>query len=242
MKLQENIDSYIEVMKEIQSSINDLQGEKFLVNHKKTLLLSLVETISKGTYGDIHRNNFDRFQNFIMEFCEWKEANKVSLQQLALLLDNTQDHEYQRLKKHVSMKIQKYPIASAVPFKYDSTLEEIKAVMPKGITAINGVDINSFTHVNLLWKYRNSLVHEARSLGGTELFDHVDFPHYTHYTMLERDGKWEVWKITYPIQFFNDLIEKALVNVREKLVEIKRNPRSNYDFGELWIKPRNRRG
>ncbi|WP_066415263.1 hypothetical protein [Sutcliffiella cohnii] len=236
MGLKEGIDSYIQAMKDIQKSINQLQGERFLKNHQKTLLFSLLETISNGVYGDRYRN-VDRFKRFIMEFCEWKDSNRVSLQQLFLVFKEGQpSQEFRNLKIHVLNGIQEYPSSSAAPFSCDSTVEEIKELMPRGVTTINGVDIYSLTHVNLLWKYRNSLVHEARSIGSTELFDHVDFPHYVHFTILEKDGEWDVWKISYPIQFFNNLIDKALVNVREKLVEIEHDPRSNYDFGELWVK------
>ncbi|WP_202081591.1 hypothetical protein [Caldalkalibacillus salinus] len=236
MKLLEDIDSYIQAMKEIQDSINQLQGEKFLKNHQKTLLFSLLETISNGVYGDKYRNT-DRFKKFILEFCEWEDAERVSLQQLFLVFKEGQpSQEFRNLKIHVLNGIQEYPPASPAPFSCDSTVEEIKALMPKGVTTINGVDIHNLTHVNLLWKYRNSLVHEARSIGSQELFDHTDYPHYVHFTMLEKDGQWEVWKISYPVQFFNNLIEKALVNVREKLIEIEHDPRSNYDFGELWVK------
>ena len=113
--------------------------------------------------------------------------------------------------------------------------------MPKGGTTINGVDIYSITHVNLLWKYRNSLVHEARSIGSIEAFDFVEYPHYVHFTMLEKDRDWEVWIISYPIQFFNNLVETALVNVRERLIETEQDPRGNYDFDQLWIKPRKKK-
>lgn len=89
-----------------------------------------------------------------------------------------------------------------------------------------------------MWKYRNSLVHEARSIGSTELFDHTDYPHYVHFTMLEKDGEWEVWKISYPVKFFNNLVVRALENVREHCMEKEFDPRQNYDFGELWIKPK----
>lgn len=235
MSLIEDIDSYIGAMKEIQDSINQLNGKRFLKNHQKTLLFSLLETISNGVFGNRYRNA-DRFNNFIMEFCEWEDAKRVSLQQLALVLEKTKENEFQSLKEHVSKGIDQYPSASAVPFSFDSTLEQIKELMPNNKTTIMGVDINNLTHVKLLWKYRNSLVHEARSIGSMELFDHDDFPHYVHFTMLEKDGEWEVWKISYPINFFNNLIERAMVNVREKLIEIEHDPRSNYDFGELWVK------
>jgi hypothetical protein len=146
--------------------------------------------------------------------------------------------EFKRLKEHVLYNLSQYPMASPVPFSYDSSVEEIRKFMPKGETVINGVDIYSLTHINLLWKYRNDLVNEARSNGSNELFDFVDYPHYVHFTKLERDGEWEVWIICYPINFFNNLVEKALASLRLHLIENEQNPRENYDFDELWFKPK----
>ncbi|MDZ5712794.1 hypothetical protein [Jeotgalibacillus haloalkalitolerans] len=236
MNLIEDIDSYINAMREIQDSINQLQGERLLKNHQKTLLFSLLETISNGVYGDRYRNA-DRFKKFILEFCEWEEAERVSLQQLFLVFkEGKPSQEFRDLKIHVLNGLQDYPPASPVPFSCDSTLEEIKALMPNNETTINGVDIHNLTHVNLLWKYRNALVHEARSKGAMELFDGTDYPHYVHFTKMGKNGEWEVWKISYPIKFFNSLIDKALVNVRETFIDMEHDPRSNYDFGELWVK------
>lgn len=237
MKLIQEIDSYIQAMHDIHVSINHLQGEKFLKNHKITLTFSLIETISSGVYGELYLSNSKRFQHFIKEFCEWEDANRVSLQQLAFLLEKTEDDEFQELKEHVSSQVKKYPPSSAVPFSYDSTIEEIKELMPNGHTKINGVDINRITHGSLMWKYRNSLVHEARSIGSQELFA-SEHPHYVHFTVFEEECEWKVWRICYPIEFFNNLVEIALRNVREHLIENERDPRKNYDFGELWIKPR----
>ena len=102
MNLLESIDSYLEVMKDIQESINQIQGDRFLKNHKETLFFSLIETISKGVYGDKYPMNFTRFEKFITEFCKWEDAKRVSLQQLALLLEKTNNHEFSRLKKTCS--------------------------------------------------------------------------------------------------------------------------------------------
>lgn len=241
MNLPESIDSYIDAMKDIKSSINQLQGDKFLENHKKTLFFSLLETLSKGVYGDKYTSNYTRFEKFILEFCQWEDAKKVSLQQSALILEKTKANEFQNLKLHVFHQISKFPMATAIPFSYDSPIEEIKKLMPKGETTIDGVSIYSLTHINLLWKYRNNLVHEARSIGSIDLFKIEEAPHYVHYTKIEKERIWEIWKINYPIIFFNKLTEKALENIREWLIKNKIDPANNFDSDELWIKPRKKR-
>lgn len=141
MNLEFQIDSYLGEIINIEKSISDLQGGEFLKSHKKTLLFSLLETLSKGVYGEKYPMNYTKFEKFILEFCEWKNAKRVSLQQLALLLQSTEEAKFQRLKSYVFDHLNKFPMASAVPFSYDSTVEEIKTLMPKGETTINGVDI-----------------------------------------------------------------------------------------------------
>lgn len=234
MELIEEINSYIHAIKNIQDSINQLQGDKFLKNHKKTLLLSLLETISKGVYGRKYvYKNYKRFKNFILEFCEWEDANKISLQQLSLLLEREQNPKFQRLKRYVDIEIRKYPSDSPVPFSYDITIEKIKSLMPIGETEIYGVKIDKLTHVSLLWEFRNNLVHEARSIGSQEVFD-VNYPHYVQYTIAE-NGR-EIYEICYPVDFFNNLVERAIGNVRDALINSEQNPWMNYNFSELWIK------
>ena len=66
MNLEEENVSYIEAIRDVHNSINQLQGEKYIKNHKKTLYFSIIETLSKSVYGD-NLQNHDRFKRFIKE-------------------------------------------------------------------------------------------------------------------------------------------------------------------------------
>ncbi|MFS0752793.1 hypothetical protein [Oceanobacillus sp. 1P07AA] len=79
---QEVINSYLKQIKEIQNSINELNGNYLLENHKRTLLLNLMDSLSKGVYGDKYKYSGKKFERFVIDYCDWKEAEKVSLQQL----------------------------------------------------------------------------------------------------------------------------------------------------------------
>jgi hypothetical protein len=240
LEINEQIENYIGVMRDIGDSINQLQGDRFLNNHKKTLLFSLLETMSKGVYGDT-RNNYKRFEKLIKEFCEWEDGKRVSVQQLNLLLEKTEEQDYETLKRYVRDKLSRYPISSPVPFNYDPTLEEIRPFIPDN--KINDVGIDYFTHVSLLWKFRNTLVHEARGIGAQDLFDE-SVPHYIHYTQVARDNEGRIiktryWQKLYPLQFFNDLVDKAITNIEPYLIQNEINPFEKYNFDPLWIEVRN---
>ncbi len=89
--MNDSINQYMTVVKQLQESINSIEGTLFLDNHKKNLFFSLIEFMAKATYGDKYRKNRPRFVNFIMDFANWEFGNRVSLQQLVLVLQQVED-------------------------------------------------------------------------------------------------------------------------------------------------------
>lgn len=240
ISIDREIDDYLYRMRMIKESILSLQGELLLENHKKTLLLSLLDTMSKGIYGDSYRRNHVRFKTFIIQFCDWKDANRVSLQQMALLLEKMDDERLMNIKEYTHQELLKYPPSTPVTFNKDPLEEEVKAILISN-NVHNQINLSDLVHVNLLWNYRNVLVHEARSKGADKLFDYENEPHYIHYKELKHDNMGNViteeyWEIYYPSEFFIVLIDKAICNVRPYLIENGINPFENYDFDPLWIK------
>ncbi|MGG0277800.1 hypothetical protein [Bacillus rhizoplanae] len=244
-RLQENIEMYLSVVNEIRDSINVIQGKRYIENHKKTLLFSVIDMLSKGVYGNrLGNNRTTMFEKFILEFCAWENAQRISLQQLVHLLDKTEEGKFSRLKDFAKTELYQYPDSQPVPFSYDPTYKRLKELMPKGETTILGVELKSLSHVSLLWKLRNSLVHEARSKGGTKLFDDDVQPHYVHYSTFGTDDEGnlivtkETWEMYHPVGFFNKMIDIALTNVRTYLEAHSINPYDNYDFDPLWVEVR----
>lgn len=74
---------YLRAVNELRDSINMIRGERYIENHKKTLLFSVIDMLSKGVYGNRFGNNrTTMFEKFILEFCDWENAERISLQQL----------------------------------------------------------------------------------------------------------------------------------------------------------------
>ncbi|MEH7504946.1 hypothetical protein V7152_23540 [Neobacillus drentensis] len=246
VELQENIEMYLSVVKGIKDSMNIIQGESYLENHKKTLLFSVIDMLAKGVYGTTYRHRTAMFENFILQFCEWEHAERISLQQVVHLLDKTEEGQYQELKEFAKNELYKFPQDRPVYFSYDSNYDQLKELMPTGETKILGIPLKTLSHVSLLWKLRNSLVHEARAKGTTQTYDDMIEPHYIHYTTIGKDSEnnvvtTEKWEICHPVGFFNKLIDTALVNVKEYLETNSINPYGNYDFDPLWIEVKRER-
>ncbi|MGH1280682.1 hypothetical protein [Bacillus basilensis] len=242
VQLQENIETYLYAVNEIRNSINVIQGEKYIENYKKTLLFSVIDLLAKGAYGNSFGNRrTDMFEKFILEFCEWENTERISLQQLVHLLDKTEEATFSGLKNFAKTELHKYPDCQPVPFSYDPTYEQLRGQMPRGVTTILKVEIKSLNHVSLLWKLRNSLVHEARAKGVTQLFEDEIEPHYIHYSVLGKDSETGLiittkrWEMYQPVGFINKMIDKALNNVKVYLETHRINPLDNHDFDPLWI-------
>ncbi|QDP41971.1 hypothetical protein [Radiobacillus deserti] len=238
--IENDINDYIYRIQMIRDSILALKGGDLLVNHKKNLLFSLLDTISKGVYGDQIQGNGKRFGNFILEFCNWNNAERVSLQQLALFLRKVDKGEHNYLKKYTFNELSKYPQSKPVPFSVDPYGEEILPYLSSDKKIYKKITLDYFKHVNLLWRYRNSLVHEARSIGSDRLFDFENEPHYIHYYHLSKDEKGnnikdEYWEKYYPLNFFITLVDNAIINMEVYFIENEVNPFENYVSDPLWI-------
>ncbi|CAN7458787.1 hypothetical protein [Paenibacillus sp. LjRoot56] len=230
-----NIDDYICKVKEIKASIMNISGDQYLNNHKRTLLFNLLDMLSKCIY-PLERKNGFRFVQFIIEYCEWEDAQRISLQQLILLLTNNSEERYAYLKEYAIDEIRRFPSSTPVPFSYDPTINQIEKYFAKGERNIEGMPVENLRHVNLLWKLRNSLTHEMRSIGATPLFDKA-IPHYIQYQTMSRNEETgeisinnKVWEICYPVEFYNQMIDKAIENVRNYLENNNLNPFDSYSF------------
>jgi len=77
--------------------------------------------------------------------------------------------------------------------------------VPADQRLVNQLSLSSFTHLNLLYQYRNSLVHELREPGhGMEFHqNHDDEPFYHGMTIVEADGfSGKTLELVYPLNFY----------------------------------------
>ena len=232
-------DSFIKALKELKNSIISIKTEKYEDNHKRRLFYSLMDMIAK-TVIQKPPSNKTRFLEFIHQFCDWEYSRYVSAQQLAYSLRSCNFPEFSQLSLLAEKTLSSWKTGHAVLLELDIPYAVAEKLWPSGMK-LSGKVLDDFTHANLLYLLRNSLVHEMRPLGHPhELFD-LQVPHYVHRSELYRDDsnnlalKHASWELIHPISFFVDLVDCAVRNAEQYFVESKINPIDKFGFSSNWI-------
>lgn len=238
--MKNEIDSFFRTINELRDSILSIKGTKFLDNHKKTLLLCFIDLMAKAVYRDC--SNRKRFVHFVKNYCDWKYANYISLPQLVILVNKDPSEELLELRSFANERINSWPNARPILLNNDLCSSEVNKFWPDNHKTFERYNLDSLTHANLLWQFRNSLVHELRPPGSTMDFFEEKNPHYTQVLQIHVDnasGKPRLngkhWELTYPLDFFYHLVNNAIKNSKKHFTRKNINPYDNFRFGSEWL-------
>jgi len=198
--------------------------------HKKVLLLVILDTLSRARYPTV-KGNKTRFINLVKEHIRWNDSSRVSLYRILLL---SQSKTFTDLTKFAHASTGKWNEWELPNISTDPLMENIQSL---ATTKQERTLIQESTHSNLLYAYRNHLIHEFREPGaGMEMNQQDIFPYYHRMTHLRSDGngETETWELIYPVGFFVMLATSCLHNLRQYLLNNDLNPYSFYKFGTLW--------
>lgn len=121
----------------------------------------------------------------------------------------------------------------------DPTYEEIVRLFPKkeGIKKdiLLEFDLIKIRHDNLLYQYRNALVHELRELGYGHENNTDTIPFYT--SVEDRDRGKSIFNLVYPFQFYYNICTNCVTNMQKYLEENNIDPyiAIESDFGDYWL-------
>ena len=225
MTKEEEIEIYQQYFK---GEINEISSIKNGL-HQKILLVSILDTLSRARFPNERRHK-KRFISFIKEYTNWPDKNRVGLYQLLLCLKSDRLVASGNLSKEVESRILRwqngrlYHLNECDPEKSDIILfaenEREKKL------------VDDCEHVNLLYIYRNHLVHEFREPGyGMEMNDNKGSPFY--HNMMHLDAQ-ITWELVYPVKFFMDITNSSLDNL---IIYLRGNdlvPNQLYGFGTIW--------
>lgn len=213
------IDSYCSYFLQHLGTITRLPDTMY----RKALMVIVLDTLAVARVGR-RVGNRERFVELVSTSCDWADAARVSLPQLSAHLSAGS-----RLGREVQDRLRAWqvgrvytieadPISSdLVPFASDKT--ECKIIVEQ-------------QHINLLYQYRNMLVHEFREPGyDMGMIGDDGTPYYM--SMNDEAGR-ERWELGYPFNFFARLVERALVNLKAHLSANDLDPYSLYEFGSTW--------
>ncbi len=192
-----------------------LIGEVPNHHYRKTLLVAVLDTLSRAAVPHLKDKNRERFLGFVEGWGDWPETTRVSLPQLAANLTAHPKLAGGHLSDEVRRRLQEWKEGHIYHANDD----------PKK-------DVEGHTHLSLLWTYRNMLVHEFRE-PGYDMGVLGDDPS-PYYMNMEDERGVSRWELAYPTNFFVALAERALANLRKHLEAKDLDPYTFYEFGSTW--------
>lgn len=218
MTIPDDIDQYIEHFRSQNEQIDRVGHPVF----RKILYLVEIDTLSRAAFATVqgHRK---RFLRFIDRCSNWSDKDRVSAVQLKLLLEENHIRSGS-LYDRVESCIASWGYFSIIRPAGDLTFTEAE----KLASSNERRSVNDSRYSELLYTYRNHLVHEFRQPGyGMEISDDPTTPYY--HGMEESP-----WELVFPGKFLHKLCESCIDGLKAYLKANNLNPYDSYQFGTMW--------
>jgi len=252
--IEKKINRFVQYNENLMEQIMLIYSHENNGVHAKILFCSLFDSLAKCAYPKI-KNNSERFKKTIAIHTQWEDAERVSLLHLqrAFGIMDQIPKDFLDLKDEINILFHNHfkptdsGVSDYIPISIDALYSEIENKWPKNSNG-NKIDLGIVTldklqHKNLLWLYRNSIVHEYRIPGaGMEPISlRLTNPCYQEiFTFLGDDLKslkigHKNFELHYPIKFFKQICEESLHSIASEYRDKNESPFSVYSEGEYWI-------
>jgi hypothetical protein len=236
-------DRFFAFIREKLEGIDTLDSEA-LRTHRKVLYVAFIDSLSAIVF-PAYLHNRERFTAFVAQFGNWPDAGRISTPHLARALALNPDPAYNTVRALVSQSFGKWSPGALVPLSQDLEAGVVGTHWPRGKNyerAVQGASWEHFKHAELLYAYRNSLVHGFRGLGlGHELSEDQE-PYYlsSHDATPDAPSKLPHWELIYPVAFLSSLAQSSLVAVESHLRANRIDPVEVLRSGRFWVRALNR--
>jgi len=241
-RTKKNIDRFLSFSRKQFESISSIQLLKptDYPIFKRILYVGIIDTLSKTVY-PTRKENRKRFTSFIKNFSNWKYCEKVSLPHLIRVLERTPDPEFSDLSKFAYSRFDAWAQGEIIELDKDPDYTEVQKLWPKHkehFKPIENVQLDFLQHANLLYTYRNLLIHEMRKPGyGIDLGNPKE-PFY--HSMTHVENVTNTWELVYPVIFFESLCKTVLEELEKYYINNRIDPYHLFTFGTFWIAELNR--
>lgn len=229
MKMEDSLNTFFSHFEELHETVKNI----FCKDNreiKSILLCSIIDAISKCVYPKLP--NHDKFVFFIEDFSGWEHRDRISLIQLLYYLEDKNDIKYEPLKSFVMDQIGNLSKGTIIQPTFDKCLHELNYLK------VIEDEIRKFSYAELLYKYRNAVVHEFKIPGhGMELFSDEDIFYHsmTHFDEAKEIEE-ETWELVFPTKYISQLVEHSIEHLKKYCQENEIDPFQYYYFGKLWGK------
>lgn len=206
--LDQIIDTFGGQVQNLSDQVGQIGNEAF----RKALYLSMIDGLSACAYGDSMRPG-TRFRTFVLQVAGWTDGERVSLPQAALLFQSDSI-----ISTAVSVLLANW--TWGVP-------QAITSDPFPGQLYLANADLDKVKHVNLLWKFRNSLLHAVYDPGGHDLRGGAE-PYYVG------DIGTHAWQLVIPDEFLRNLVAASIQGLLAFCRTEGRDPQAHLGRG-VWV-------
>ena len=198
---------------------------------RKVLYLVEIDTLSRAAFPMVSGNR-KRMLQFIDKCSNWNGKDRISVVQLKFALEGNGIQSGQ-LYASINGRIDSWGnVQPIIGPKNDLTLEEAQDLA----TPNERKYVNNARYAELLYTYRNHLLHEFREPGyGVDFGDDLTTQYYHGMDHLTGQSSWE---LVFPVQFLQNLCEGCISGLEAYLIANNLNPYDSYNFGTMWRRSR----
>lgn len=178
---------------------------------RKALYVSMLDGLSACAYGTDMKSG-KRFRTFILEIGGWTDGERISLPQAALLF-----RQDPAISATISGRLATWAWGTPQPITSDP--------FPQALQITHG-GLETVKHLNLLWMFRNSLLHAVHDPGGFDLWGGAE-PYYVG------DIASHTWRLVIPEDFLHSLLKASLRGLLAFCKREGRDPQAHLGK-ELW--------
>lgn len=190
--------------------------------HRKVLCVTLMDAMSRGGFPDVRRHR-ERVTTFIDTCSGWPDKDRVSALQLKLTLEG-EGQAVGGLYEAVLDRVTGWMEGTIIRPDADSEISDLASLATQNQSRL----LEHARYVQLLYTYRNHLVHEYREPGqGMEISNDPSTPYY-------HSVHGEGWELVFPVGFFLEICRSCIDGLERYLLDEEINPYESYAFGTLW--------
>jgi len=232
--LESKIKLFLDHFKEKLDRLESYSFEQEDRLFKKNIIVSILDALARTTSNE-NSTNRDRFTGIVANFGDWPNHTRVSTSHLSYFLARLREPSFEPARRFVFERISSHSDGRLVDLVDDPELDEVAILWPVSAEQklLGDLRLTSFTHLNLFYLYRNSLIHELREPGyGMEFSDSDTEPFYHGMTT---DNDQQTLELVYPLNFYFRIVRNVLKNLHPYLATNRIDPYECYKFGSSWV-------
>lgn len=224
-----NISSFVSSFGNHIENIGKIAIESNPKRYKKILYVSVLEGIASARYPS--KRPRDRFIKLVHSLGGWNDSERISLPHLVAALERTSDGRFEEIREFFYLQLRDWGSGGPTYLDKDPLFSEVQKRWPKEegrdikMKCLN-MELKKLRHVELLYGYRNYLVHQSIQVTQSPAEGEDLYPFYEafddHLTIF--GNKVSEWHLVYPHKFLEQLCKTCLISLEQYLKDNRKDP------------------